>query len=211
MNFGPGFLEWVYSPGHDPKEVNMSDQTITQQVRWQDLKVRSEADLVMELARRQGWQDCGSFGSGAMITSPQEARGWKLIPADMYEYSIPVEAARRVMQVINAGVRIQGVIIADDQRREAPTPPPEPDSQALDWIGPLAAQAGKALLWLAGAAAMLAFVAGMASIMLIAAPVLVIMMMLGGSTGTSYDPKLVILVDDGNGGSAWIDLFTWYD
>jgi hypothetical protein len=131
----------------------------------------------------------------------------------MYEYSIPVEAARRVLQVINAGVRVQGVIIADDQRRKASAPPPAPDSpgKPLEWIGPLAAEAGKALLWLAGAAVVLAFVAGLVYIMLMAAPLLIGLMVLGAFAGNSYDPKLVILVDDGNGGSAWISLFTWYD
>ncbi len=191
----------------------MSAQTNTQQVRWQDLSVRTEIDTVMEIARRQGWKDCEIFGSGAMITDPGEARGWKLIPADMYEYSIPPEAASRVLQVINAGVRVQGVIIADDQRREAPTPPPEPDSPSkpLEWVGPLAARAGKVLLWLAGAAVILAVIAGIVSILLMGWPLLIGMLVLMAFTGTNYDPKLVILVDDGNGGSAWIALFTWYD
>jgi hypothetical protein len=33
------------------------------------------------------------------------------------------------------------------------------------------------------------------------------------TTGTNmkYDPKLVILVDDGSGRTAWVSLFTWYD
>jgi hypothetical protein len=191
----------------------MSTQTITPQVRWQDFNVRTETDTVLEMARRKGWQDCEIFGSGAMITQPREEQGWTLIPADGYEYSIPPEAADRLLQVINAGVRVQGVIIADDQRREAPAPPPEPVSPAkpLEWFKPLAAGAGKALLWLAGAAAILALFVGMASIMILAAPVLIGMMMLGGSTGMAYDPKLVILVDDGSGGSTWISLFTWYE
>ncbi len=188
----------------------MSAQTVTQQVRWQDLSVRTEIDTVMEIARRQGWQDCEIFGSGAMITSPQEERGWKLIPADMYEYSIPPEAARRVLQVINAGVRVQGVIIADDQRREAPTPPDNP-GKSLEWVGPLAAQAGKALLCLVGAAAMVAFVAGIVSILLMGWPLVIGMLVLGAFSGVKFDPKLVILVDDGSGGSAWIALFTWYE
>jgi hypothetical protein len=181
----------------------MSAQTITQQVRWQDLSVRSERDIVMEMARRQGWHDCEIFGSGDMITGPQEERGWKLIPADIYEYSIPAEAARRVLQVI----------IADDQRRKTPTAPPALRSRgkSLEWVGPLAARAGKALLGLAGAAAMLAFVAGIVYILLMAPLLLIGMMVLGAFAGTHYDPKLVILVDDGNGASAWIALFTWYD
>lgn len=191
----------------------MSAQTITQQVRWQDLSVRAEIDTVMEIARRQGWQDCEIFGSGAMITGPQEARGWKLIPADMYEYSIPPEAARRVLQLINAGVRVQGVIIADDQRREAPAPPASP-GKSLEWVGPLAARAGKVLLCLVGAAAILAFVAGIVSILLMGWPLLIGILVLGvfgALTGVNYDPKLVILVDDGSGGIAWIALFTWYE
>ena len=191
----------------------MSAQTITQQVRWQDFSVRTEADTVLEMARQQGWQECEIFGSGAMITHPQEAQGWKLFPADMYEYSIPSEAARRVLRVINAGVRIQGVIIADDQRREAPTPPPAPESTSklLEWAKPLAAWAGSALLKLVVAAGILVFVAGMAYILLMMAPLLIGMLMLGAFPGINYDPKLVILVDDGNGGSAWIALFTWYE
>jgi len=34
-----------------------------------------------------------------------------------------------------------------------------------------------------------------------------------GTTGTdvSYDPKLVILVDDGKGGTVWVSVLTWYD
>jgi hypothetical protein len=192
----------------------MSAQTITQQVRWQDFSVRSEVDTVLEMARQQGWQDCEVFGSGAMIMQPQEAQGWKLIPADMYEYSIPLKAARRVLQVINAGVRVQGVIIADDQRREVVTPPPAPDSPSvlLEWARLLADRAAKALL-LVLAAGMLIFLAGMAYILLTAAPLLIGMLVLGAfmGAGTKYDPKLVILVDDGSGGSAWIALFTWYD
>jgi putative transposon-encoded protein len=193
----------------------MSAQTITQQVRWQDFIVRNEVDTVLEIARRQGWQDCKVFGSGAMITHPREAQGWKLIPADMYEYSIPSEAASRVVQVINAGVRVQGVIIADDQRREKATPPAAPESPSvpLEWVKPLAARAAKALLRLAAAAGMLILAAGLAYILLTAAPLLIGVLVLVAFTGmgTEYDPKLVILVDDGSGGSTWIDLFTWYD
>ena len=102
----------------------MSTQTLTQQVRWQDLTVMSEIDIVLEIARRQNWKDYEIFGHGDMITLPQDSKGWKLIPADQYEYSIPAEAVSRVHQLINAGVRIQGVIIADDLRREIPARTP---------------------------------------------------------------------------------------
>ena len=92
----------------------MSTQMMTQQVQWQDLTVRSEVDVVLEIAKKEGWEDCEIFGHGDMITQPQESMGWELIPADIYKYSIPTEGVTRLHQIINAGVRVQGVIIADD-------------------------------------------------------------------------------------------------
>ena len=35
------------------------------------------------------------------------------------------------------------------------------------------------------------------------------LMLLGAAT--DYDPKLIILVDDGNGGTVWVSLLTWYE
>ena len=47
--------------------------------------------------------------------------------------SIPSERVERVLQTINAGVRIQGVIIADDERRTAPpAKPPRPRISLYD-------------------------------------------------------------------------------
>jgi hypothetical protein len=40
-------------------------------------------------------------------------------------------------------------------------------------------------------------------------PVILLALLAGGSL--AYDPKLVILVEDGRGGTGWISLFTWYD
>ena len=100
----------------------MSTQPITQQARWQDLKVRNEIDVVLEIAQEEGWKDCEIFGYGNMITQPQESMGWKLIPADLYEYSIPREGVGRLHRIVNAGVRIQGVVIADDEHRTDPPP-----------------------------------------------------------------------------------------
>lgn len=102
----------------------MSTQSIIQQVRWQDLKVRSDAEIVFELAKKEGWEDCEVIGSGDMISEPQETTGWKLIPADVYEGKIPAEAVERLYQVIVAGIRVRGVIIADDERATPPPPAP---------------------------------------------------------------------------------------
>ena len=102
----------------------MFTQPTTQLVQWQDFKVKSEVDIVFEIAQQKGWKDCEIFGHGDMITQPLESMGWKLIPADLYEYSIPAEGVDRVLQTINAGVRIKGVIIADDERSSVPPPAP---------------------------------------------------------------------------------------
>jgi hypothetical protein len=39
--------------------------------------------------------------------------------------------------------------------------------------------------------------------------VLAPLVVIGAALG--YDPKLIILVDDGNGGTVWVSLLTWYE
>jgi hypothetical protein len=180
--------------------------------------------------------------------------GWKLIPADLYKYSIPKEAVARLHQVINAGVRVQGVIIADDQRREQPaltSAPAKPRvslpsvKPIVSWIGgallgfihavasffgkallgliravgEILSFSGKALLGLMCVAGVIALIAIPAFLLIQFGPVallglLVLPFIFSGSSSSGdyeYDPKLVILVDDGNGGTVWVSLFTWYD
>ena len=206
----------------------MDTQTITQQVRWQDLKVRNEIDVVLEIAEKEGWKDCEVFGHGDMIAQPQDLKGWKLIPADLYKYSIPREAVGRLYQIINAGVRVQGVIIADDERRTKPTseptpthaPTPTPEVKPTPTparpkaslpstrkIAPLIGRALFGFICVAGAVALIAY--SLTHLWLLI-PIGMIAL-LGAGTGTAYDPKLVILVDDGKGGTVWVSLFTWYE
>ena len=244
----------------------MTTQTSRQQVRWQDLTVRSEVDDVLDIAKKQGWEDCEIFGHGNMITQPQESKGWKLIPADVYKYSIPTEGVLRLHQIINAGVRVRGVIIADDERRTEPSPAPARPKVSLPSMKPIASWIGKALLGfirsvgavasfsrkallgfillvraavsfsgkaflglirvagiLALVVGILALVAGIIALVPLIAqalihfwPVILLGVFAavagaGTGTGVKYDPKLVILVDDGRGGTVWISLFTWYD
>lgn len=210
----------------------MTIPTVIEQVRWQGLKVRSEIELVLEIAKEKGWEDCEVFGYGDMITEPRESNGWKLIPADIYKYSIPMPAVARLHQIINAGVRVQGVIIADDGRRAEPALPSAPAKRKVSmpslkpivaWIGnaflgfvrslgAIASFSGKAILALIRAAGVIALVAfaGYALIHFFW-PVLVFGFLLLVGSGVSLDPKLIILVDDGSGGTAWITLYTWYD
>ena len=189
------------------EEDQMFTQPTTQQVQWQDLKVISEVDLVLNIAQQNGWKDCEMFGSGDMITQPLESTGWKLIPADLYEYSIPEEGVDRILQILNAGVRIQGVIVADDQHRTNPPPAPAKPVVTLPSARTVLSLLGKVLLGLVVIATVallgLTLVAGV----LFLAPLLI----LGAPMDMDYDPKLIILVDDGNGGTAWISVLTWFD
>src|SRR6266508_6044760 len=121
----------------------MFTQTLGPQVRWQDLRMRSEIELVLEIAKQQGWDDCEVFGSGDMITQPQDSMGWKLIPADLYEYSIPTQAIGRLHQIINAGVRVRGVIIADDERRTEPATASAKPKVSLPSLRPVMSWIGK--------------------------------------------------------------------
>jgi hypothetical protein len=238
----------------------MSALIVGEQVRWQDLKVRSGLDIVFDIAKQEGWKDCEIFGSGAMITQPQESMGWKLIPADLYEDSIPPEAIARLHQIINAGVRVQGVIIADDERSVVPIPAamPAPSKRkvSLPSVRPILTGIRKAFLGLLHLAravvslfgsALLGFIHAVEAVLSFSLKALLglirivgvvalvwffayalihfgvavlliggfIALVAGAGSGTgsriSYDPKLIILVDDGEGGTTWISLFTWYD
>lgn len=231
--------------------------TIAEQVRWQDLKVRGEIDIVFEIAKREGWADCEVFGYGDMLTEPRESMGWDLIPADLYEHSIPPEAVGRLHQIIDAGIRVQGVIIADDQRKTQPQLTPAPvrvrhrlsmpslkpvvsgigkvvkgtfrvagavasffGNALLGLAGAVVALIGKVLLGLLYAAGAIALI-GFAGYMLIhyfwlALPLGFLFLISAASDSdpnrrVKFDPKLVVLVDDGTGSTVWVSLYTWYE
>jgi hypothetical protein len=205
-NLNPSFVEFDCS-----KEIQMHTQMIRQQVRWQDLTVRSEVDIVLEIAKKEGWEDCEIFGHGDMITQPQESMGWKLIPADLYKYSIPTEGVARLHKILNAGVRVQGVIIADDERRTEPPLTPAKPKVSLPSVRTVVSFIGKAFLRLICVAGAITLVSLFAISLIYLLPVIFLGLLAGAGAGLAYDPKLVILVDDGTGGTVWISLFTWYD
>ena len=219
-----------------PKEIQMSMQPFTQQVRWQDLMVKSEVEIVLELAKKEGWVDCEIFGYGDMITQPQESKGWKLIPANLYKYSIPAEAVGRLHQIINTGVRIKGVVIADDERSKNPQLTPTKPKVSLSSVKTIAASiktltgkvislivsfVGKAISFIGKALLGLMLVAsviGLVSLFIHLIKYLGLFISLGlmvlaacMGSGVEYDPKLVILVDDDEGRTVWVSLFTWYN
>jgi hypothetical protein len=189
----------------------MTTQPITQQVRWQDLTVRSEIEVVLEIAKKEGWKDCEIFGHGDMLTQPRESNSWKLIPADQYKYSIPTQAVARLHQIINAGVRVQGVIIADDQHRTESAPAPVRPAVSQPSVRKGVPFIGRALLGLICVAGVIGVIWLLSMSLVYLVPITILGLMVGGGTSKSFDPKLVILVDDGKGRTVWVSLFTWYD
>jgi hypothetical protein len=187
------------------EEVQMFTQTQTQLVQWQNLKVMSEADLVLNLAQQKRWKDCQIFGHGDMITQPLESQGWKLIPADLYEYSIPAKGVDRLLKVIDAGVHIQGVIIADDTRRRALTHTPAKPVVSLATVKMVFSAIGIVLLVSVAFAGLILLGLVIAKALYLLIPLLFLSPFLG------FDPQLIILVDDGNGGTTWISVLTWFE
>ena len=121
---------------------------------------------------------------------------------------------------------MQGVIIADDERRtETPPAPAKPKislpsvteilsfiGRALSGLGRALVGLGKVLVGLIIVAGVIAFISTIASSVIYFAPIMIILgLIVAAGSSTSYDPKLVILVDDGKGGTVWVSVFTWYD
>ncbi len=183
----------------------MNTQSTPKLVQWQDFKVISDADLVLKTAQQKGWKDCEIFGYGDMITQPMESLGWKLIPADLFEYSIPAEGVARILQIVNAGVRIHGVIIADDNRRKNPPPRPAKPLVSMPSARTIFSFIGKALLGLIAFAGVALSGLMIAAVLLFLAPLIIL------GAALSQDPKLIILVEDGNGRMVWISVLTWFD
>ena len=187
------------------KEVQMTTQSTSQLIQWQDFKVMSEVDIVIKIAQQNRWKDCKIFGYGSMITQPLESMGWKLIPADLYEYSIPSEGVDRILQIVNAGVRIQGVIIADDTRGKNPSHTHNKSLVSLPSTRRIYSLIARGLLGLVTIAC-----AVLLGLTIVAGGIFIVPMIIL-SAALGYDPKLIILVDDGNNGTVWISVFTWFD
>ena len=183
----------------------MFKQPTTQLIQWQDLQVISDVDLVLKIAQKYGWKDCKIFGHGDMIIQPLESMGWKLIPANLFEYSIPAEGVDRILQIINAGVQIQGVIIADDMNKTNTQHSITKPLVSLPSARRILSTIIKALLGLIIITGVILVGLTIFAGLFMFAPMLIL------NTAVGYDPKLIILVEDGNGGMVWVSVFTWYD
>jgi hypothetical protein len=180
---------------HSPKQT----------VQWQDLKVSRDLDLVLSVAQQNGWKDCEIFGYGDMRAQPLESNGWNLIPADVFQYSIPAEGVNRIVTIMNAGVRIQGVIIADDLRKTEPPPAPKKPLVTLPSAASVLSTISKVLTGLIVFGAVVLFGRILLTVALVLGAIIVLCMAI------THDPKLIILVEDGNGNTAWVSVLTWFD
>ena len=186
----------------------------TEKYAVQEFQVMTEdMMLINDLAAKHGWPDVEVFGKGDMIGSPKIANHWKLIPADLYESTIPTEAKQRVNIAYKAGVRIKGVIIADDERRPASPPASKMQTHEINQAMEKAKQVGsvmlKVLFGLALATIAVVVISALAAILVAVGTALLVIAGIG--TALVYDPQLIILIDDGSGGTIWVSLYTWYD
>ncbi|MDD1777312.1 MAG: hypothetical protein LUQ65_04015 [Candidatus Helarchaeota archaeon] len=164
--------------------------------------------ILSQIVSQNGWTDVEEFYQGEMIENPLNCNGWELIPADQYEYSIPPEAVQRVCQLVNAGVQIKGIVIADDPRsRPVKSVKPAKETLQINWK----------IIWgvlkilgmvMAGVVAVVA-VSALAVVIVAAGLGLLVVTALGAAL--MYDPKLIILISDGEGNTIWVSLYTWYD
>lgn len=189
----------------------MSKQTVTKQVRWQDLRVRNDIDLVWNLAHEQGWEDCEIFGYGNMITNTQEEMGWELIPADLYKYSIPAEGLRRVHTLVNQGVRIHGIIIADDQHKNEISQKGTQSKESSTTKREIFPYWGKAIPALIFSAVIVSLFSLSFTTILFLTPLITLILLLGSALNLEFDPKLIVILEDDNKDKVWVSLFTWYD
>ena len=190
------------------------------QVQFQEMS--DDMYLLSEVASQNGWTDVESFWQGEMITKPMEVNGWKLIPADQYKYSIPSEAVGRVFELLNAGVQIKGIVIADDKRSyEAKQKPAKPSPQKTDSkprkdtfdLGQFDWDVVLTILKVLGViAAVIAAVITLSALLAVIATVGVGILVVAGILGAlAFDPKLIVLISDGNGGTIWVCLYTWFE
>jgi hypothetical protein len=191
----------------------LPETQITKYAVQEFLVMTEDMMLINDLVLKNGWTDVEVFGKGDMISSPKIANHWKLIPANLYESTIPIEARQRVYLAHKAGVQIKGVVIADDERKLPKTTIPRHHS---GWINPILQNADRAgfvmlkvLLGIAAVVVGAIVISALAAILL--AIGLAVLVITGVGAALVYDPKCIILIDDGMGGTIWVSLYTWWD
>ncbi|MBN1536195.1 MAG: hypothetical protein JW908_05640 [Anaerolineales bacterium] len=126
------------------------------------------------------------IGKGRLPTEPMQIGDWWVVPAHVYNSTIPPEAIGKVFDLINQGVRLRGLLVADDIRKTKPQEKNEHENEA-NQVGD---RIFGIIAGIAGAVGMLALG----------------MIWLLGSV-VAYDPMLIAVLEDGR----WICIHSWYE
>ena len=77
---------------------------------------------VSEIASKKGWKvgkkEVRVIGHGELTNHPEKVNGWEVMKATDYPGIVPQEALDRVEILLDEGVEIKGLLIADDLRRK---------------------------------------------------------------------------------------------
>lgn len=93
------------------------------------------------------------IGGGVMPTIPTQIGDWWVMPAQEYKGKIPKEANEKLFSLINSGVKIKGILIADDLKKVEPKIQKEQGKVTTKRsAGPLLGGLGTGLLYIMAAA-----------------------------------------------------------
>lgn len=162
--------------------------------RRKSKRLPSQFEQIRSLAEKSGWNnqsDIKLFGKGKMIADQTTINGWILKPVNLYEQIIPPEAMQRVMELINAGIKIKGIVIADDERKYEVVPEPEQIPDEIPGI------TGEDVMRVAGRVLNGAMEVAGVGITVVSAIASLLL----------FDPILVVVLED----FKWVSLYTWYD
>ena len=121
------------------------------------------------------------IGHGVMPTKPMQIGEWWVVPADQYDSTIPPEAYKKLNALINRGIKIKGVFVADDIKKiKAKEEKERKKKEAVEQV------AGTFLEILGTVAMAIGYLFVMAF---------------------SFDPMLVAVLEDGS----YVCLYSWYD
>jgi len=144
-------------------------------------------------------------GYGKMIAEPIFKNGWYIVPLEQYTDIIPKLAIESVEQMKQAGVEIDGVVIATRMNEPPAQSPPQDTNDTISYISeialgkavefgkailPTAKIIGKTILTIAGAVGVILGV--------------VLIIGLAGAC-LSNDPVLIVVLKDGT----WVEVMRW--
>lgn len=125
------------------------------------------------------------IGHGGMIYTPQQIGQWWIVPAQDYKGKIPPDIQRKMFELVNQGVAIQGFLIAEDMAViEARRKREQEKKEATEKAVKMGMQA-LAVPFIALRMGLILFVSAL----------------------MAFDPMLIGILEDGS----WICLGTWFD